>query len=51
VLAYVSYLGKTFWPSSLAVFYPHPHIGLFAWTVCRGVFLLAGITVLTFRLA
>src|SRR5207248_6639738 len=24
LLAYVGYLGKTFWPARLAVFYPHP---------------------------
>ena len=50
-LAYVSYLGKTFWPSSLAVFYPHPHIGLFTWAACGSALLLAGATVLAFRLA
>ena len=50
-LAYVSYLGKTFWPSSLAVFYPHPHIGLFTWAACGSALLLAGATVLALRLA
>ena len=43
-LTYVSYLAKTVWPASLAVFYPHPHVGLFAWRVCGSVLLLAGIT-------
>ena len=50
-LAYVGYLGKTIWPASLAVFYPHPHISLFSWAVCGSALLLAGITVLAFRLA
>ena len=50
-LAYVGYLRKTFWPSSLAVFYPHPRTGLATWSVCASFLLLAGATVLAVRLA
>jgi len=50
-LAYISYLGKTFWPSSLAVFYPHSHSGLFTWAALGSLLLLAGATVLALRLA
>ena len=50
-MTYVSYLAKTVWPSSLAVFYPHPHVGLFAWRVCGSVLLLAVMTFLALALA
>jgi len=43
-LAYVSYLGKTLWPSSLAVFYPLPRAGVHTGTVIACVLLLAGVT-------
>ena len=46
VLAYAGYLEKTFWPVSLAVFYPHSHTGLVSWTVAGCAALLAGITAL-----
>jgi len=49
--ACAAYLGKTFWPSSLAVFYPYPHAGLFAWPVAGSALVLAGVTVLALRLA
>jgi Flp pilus assembly protein TadD len=32
IVAYVAYLGKTFFPQNLAFFYPHPHESL-GWTV------------------
>jgi len=50
-LAYIGYLGKTIWPASLAVFYPHPHIGLFTWAVFASALLLAGATFLAIRFA
>ena len=31
MVSYVTYLGKTFWPSGLSVFYPHPGDTLPAW--------------------
>ena len=48
--AYVSYLGKTIWPSSLAVLYPHPHTGLFTPFAILAFLALAGVTALAFRL-
>ncbi|MBZ5637380.1 MAG: tetratricopeptide repeat protein [Acidobacteriia bacterium] len=50
-LSYVSYLGKTFWPASLAVFYPHPHGGLTPWPLSGSIVLLAAFTWLSLRLA
>ena len=49
VVAYVRYLGKTFWPNSLAPFYPHP--GQWpAWTVAGALALIATISVVAWRL-
>ena len=31
VVAYARYLGKAFWPSHLAIMYPHPGNSLRAW--------------------
>ena len=45
VLSYATYLRKTIWPSSLAIVYPHPHIGLTAFSVIGSALLLAAITV------
>lgn len=43
LVAYARYLGKTFWPVDMAVFYPHP--GHWPWlTVICCVILLAGLT-------
>ena len=50
-LAYVSYLGKTLWPTSLAAFYPHPRFGLLTWAACGSALLLLAATILAFRLA
>jgi tetratricopeptide (TPR) repeat protein len=44
LVSYVSYLGKTFWPKSLAVVYPHPEDTLAAWQITGALLLLAGIT-------
>jgi len=49
-VAYVSYLGKTFWPASLAVYYPHPRTDLITWPVAGSALLLAGATILLLRL-
>jgi tetratricopeptide (TPR) repeat protein len=48
--AYMFYLGKTFWPSSLAIFYPHAHTGLIAWIAVAAFLSLAYITALAFWL-
>jgi tetratricopeptide (TPR) repeat protein len=39
--SYVAYLGRAAWPSSLAVFYPHGHEHLLAWSVAWAALLLA----------
>jgi hypothetical protein len=46
-VSYIAYMGKMFWPSNLAVFYPHPG-GLISWQVLGSVFLLIAITVAVF---
>jgi protein O-mannosyl-transferase len=44
-ISYITYIGKTIWPSHLAVFYPHP--GLLApWQVWGSIFLFMGITLI-----
>ena len=50
-VSYGSYLGKLFWPASLAVFYPHPHPGLGSWTAIGSLLALTGVTAAAFRLA
>jgi tetratricopeptide (TPR) repeat protein len=51
LLSYVTYIGKTFWPSNLAVFYPYPQ-DVPAWeTALAGLVLLCGsvLVLRTFR--
>ena len=44
IVSYVAYIQKTFWPSRLTVFYPHPGNSL-SWTkVAFALFVLAAIT-------
>ena len=43
-LSYGSYLGKTVWPRSLAVFYPYPHVERLSLTVGLCAIFLAGAT-------
>ena len=45
IVSYARYLGKTFWPADLAVFYPLPP-AIPAWEVAGSALLLAGITAL-----
>lgn len=51
LIAYAGYLGKTVWPTSLAVFYPYPHVSLFSWPAAGSAILLAGVTTLVLRFA
>jgi tetratricopeptide (TPR) repeat protein len=51
VVAYVSYLGKAVWPTALAIFYPHRHVGLLTWAVAGSALLLVGATALALRVA
>jgi tetratricopeptide (TPR) repeat protein len=45
-VGYARYLGKTFWPDSLSVFYPHPGPSLPVWQTAGAVLLLLLITAL-----
>jgi Flp pilus assembly protein TadD len=51
LVAYVAYLGKTFWPTRLAFYYPHPG-GLWPWwQVIGAVLILAGVSAVALRTA
>ena len=43
-MSYVAYIGKTFWPAKLAVFYPHPQQSLVWSDVIAAAVILAAIT-------
>jgi len=49
MVSYVSYIAKMLWPWKLAVFYPYPET-VPAWQVIGALLLLAGVSVLVFRL-
>ena len=49
VYSYLAYLGKTIWPTGLAVFYPHPENSLTWGTVGLAALALIGITGLVWR--
>ncbi|HEX9158470.1 MAG TPA: hypothetical protein VF827_10660, partial [Syntrophales bacterium] len=52
LVSYVVYLGKAVWPSSLAVFYPHPatvHAEVPAWWVAGAILLLCGFSIIALR--
>jgi len=44
LISYVRYLGKAFWPSRLALFYPYPLKAYPLWQVCGAAFVLLAIT-------
>jgi protein O-mannosyl-transferase len=44
VVSYARYLGKTFWPASLSIFYPYPENGLPALAIAGAGALLVAIT-------
>jgi tetratricopeptide (TPR) repeat protein len=46
-LSYAAYLGQTFWPVDLAVFYPYPPAGRAWWEVAASVAVLLAVTVVT----
>ncbi len=48
-VSYVRYLGKAFWPASLAPMYPHPGTSLKLWQAGLAVLLLAAISALVVR--
>jgi Flp pilus assembly protein TadD len=49
LVAYVGYLGKTFWPSDLAIFYPHPWESLPLWKTGGAALLLGALSMLALR--
>lgn len=49
VYSYVAYIAKGFWPTGLAVFYPHPEGSLAWWKVSVASLLLVVISVLAYR--
>ncbi len=44
LVSYVAYLEKTFWPTNLAVFYPHPGTSLPTWKPLAALLLLSAVT-------
>jgi tetratricopeptide (TPR) repeat protein len=48
LVSYVVYIGKMFWPSRLAVFYPYPR-DIPAWQTALAAVALAGISILVLR--
>jgi len=51
VVAYAWYVGKTFWPTNLAAFYPHPGDSLAGGEVAAAAALLLGLSALILALA
>ncbi|MGB3399547.1 MAG: tetratricopeptide repeat protein [Candidatus Deferrimicrobiaceae bacterium] len=51
LVAAAGYLGKTIWPSSLAVYYPHHEGALASWKIAGAAALVGGITILVLRMA
>lgn len=52
VVSYATYLWKTVWPTSLAMFYPHPasiHASIPGWKIAGAIVLLGGISFLALR--
>src|SRR6266849_3376813 len=49
LLAYAGYIHKTFWPSKLAIFYPHPGSSSPAWKIALAAALLMLITWVVLR--
>jgi len=49
LLAYAGYIYKTFWPSKLAIFYPHPGSSSAAWKIALAAALLMLITWVVLR--
>lgn len=45
IVSYVTYIGKMFWPTNLAIFYPHLRTDLSAWQIILATLLVVSITV------
>jgi FOG: TPR repeat len=50
IVSYTAYLGQTFYPADLAVFYPFPASGIPSWKILSSLVLLASVTVGVFVL-
>jgi len=50
IVSYTAYLGQTFYPADLAVFYPFPASGIPPWKILLSLVVLASITVRVFVL-
>ncbi len=50
IVSYVQYVGKAFWPSGLAVLYPHPGASLPAWEIVAALVFLAVVSVIVMAL-
>jgi tetratricopeptide (TPR) repeat protein len=51
LVSYAQYIGMLFWPSDLAVFYPHPRGSIPEWKLAAAAALLIGVSVVAFALA
>jgi Flp pilus assembly protein TadD len=50
-ISYIKYIGKMFWPSRLAVLYPHPGKAILIWQAMISALLLLAISICVVRLA
>lgn len=50
LVSYLSYIGKTFYPVDLSVFYPYPSGGPEGWEVAGAIVVLAGISIGVWRM-
>ncbi|HEV2045785.1 MAG TPA: hypothetical protein VGQ95_04230 [Chthoniobacterales bacterium] len=46
IVSTITYIGQTFWPVDLGIFYPHPHDQLKSWLVLLSVILIVGISLI-----
>ena len=49
LVSYISYIGKTIWPQSLSMYYPHPLDTLPMWKIAGAALLLVAITTVSVR--
>jgi hypothetical protein len=49
IVCYARYLGKAFWPSHLALIYPHPGTSLRTWEIFAALILLLAVTALVIK--
>jgi tetratricopeptide (TPR) repeat protein len=49
IYAYAMYVWKAFWPSQLAIFYPHPGASLAGWKVCLAALFLIAVSALVWK--